>query len=68
MPVVNKAHPWYNTTWRVEERVDSLVKAMTLREQIAQMLHWAPPIPCGRHRLCADKEACRSQKLSPTVS
>ena len=45
MPKMTKKHVWYDATRSVEERVDALVAAMTLREKIAQMLHQAPPIP-----------------------
>ena len=34
-----------DTKKSIEERVDCLVSQMTLREKIAQMLHFAPPIP-----------------------
>ena len=45
MPKMQKNHVWYDSTRSVDERVDALVGAMTLREKIAQMLHHAPPIP-----------------------
>jgi len=45
MPKMNRKHKWYNSSLAVEERVEALVGAMTLREKIAQMLHGAPPIP-----------------------
>ncbi len=45
MPEMNTDHPWYDSDLPLQERVDALVGAMTLREKIAQMLHSAPPIP-----------------------
>jgi beta-glucosidase len=42
---MNTNHPWYDSALPIEERVERLVAAMTLREKIAQMLHQAPPIP-----------------------
>jgi len=45
MPEMNTNHPWYDSKLSTQERVDALVGAMTLREQIAQTLHAAPPIP-----------------------
>jgi beta-glucosidase len=45
MPKMRKNHVWYESDRSVEERVDALVRAMTLREKIAQTLHQAPPIP-----------------------
>jgi beta-glucosidase len=45
MPKLNTSHVWFDHTRRIEERVQSLVEAMTLREKIAQMLHKAPEIP-----------------------
>lgn len=45
MPKLQKNHAWYDYRKPVDERVDALVSALTLREKIAQMLHEAPPIP-----------------------
>lgn len=45
MSEMNRNYPWCDTSLGVEERVNALVGAMTLREKIAQMLHQAPPIP-----------------------
>lgn len=45
MPEMNTGHSWYDDNLPVEERVNALVGAMTLREKIAQTLHKAPPIP-----------------------
>ena len=45
MAKMNTKHLWYNSSLSVNERVDALVGAMTLREKIAQTLHAAPPIP-----------------------
>jgi len=45
MPKENRNHPHFDTSLSVEERVESLVSQMTLREKIAQTMHAAPPIP-----------------------
>ena len=45
MPKMKMNHAWYDSTVSVDERVEALVGAMTLREKIAQTLHEAPPIP-----------------------
>jgi len=45
MPKMKTNHVWYDSTLSVDERVEALVGAMTLREKIAQTLHEAPPIP-----------------------
>jgi beta-glucosidase len=45
MKKLNKNHSWYDSELSVDERVNSLVGAMTLEEKVAQTLHEAPAIP-----------------------
>ena len=39
------SNSWYDLTWNIDERVDTLLSAMTLREKISQMVVNNPAIP-----------------------